>query len=301
MSINIDAIRKKVDQLRGKKVSFSNAKLWKPSEGEHRIRVLPWPHLSLDEGEVFVERKVYFNFGKAIVSPKSLGKHDPIDDFIRNLYDEARNEGKEESKLLANKIRPSLITYALVVDRNNEAEGPHLWVLKNLVASDLLALFVDEDVMDYTDLKKGRDIKVSVTPSGRKYNGRDVLDYKVSPAMKVTPASEDPNLVKTWMANLPNIDDHYAPMEVDEIKSYFEKWLDEGGPKKILQAAKNEKNAKEFENASSSMKDEKEGAPPKKASPPQKEQENEKVEKVSKVDDDIDDAIKDLDDLLNDD
>lgn len=231
--IDLEAIRRKVDALNGKKTVFSNVKLWKPTEGEHSIRVLPWRDSDTKEGMPFIERQIYFGITKRpIVSPRSFGKPDPIDDFIRKLYDEAR-EGKAESKALADKLRPKNQTCAAIIDRNNVAEGVQLWTMNIMVAKDVFNLFLNKQVQNFMDLEKGRDLTVTLSQSPKKFNGKVVFDTKVMPSFTTSPASEDPELVKKWLENLPNVDEFYRPQSYDEIKMLFEEWLQKGGPDSV--------------------------------------------------------------------
>jgi hypothetical protein len=230
MAIDLDAIRKRVDALNGKKVSFSNVKLWKPTEGEHTIRILPWKETDTKEGMPFIERQIYFGIGKRpIVSPRSFGKPDPIDDFIRKLYDEAR-DGKPESKALADKLRPKLQTCAAIVDRADEAAGVQLWTMNVMVVRDVFGLFLNKQVGNFMDVVKGRDLTVTLSPSPKKFNGKTVFDTKVMPSFTAGPASEDPEQLKKWMENLPDVNEFYRPQSYEEIKAIFEEWLANGGP-----------------------------------------------------------------------
>lgn len=233
MALDLDAIRKRVDALNGKKQAFSNVKLWKPTEGEHTIRILPWKDSDTKVGMPFVERQIYFGIAKRpIVSPRSFGKPDPIDDFIRKLYDEAR-EGKVASKALADKLRPKLQTCAAIVDRASPGEV-QLWAMNVMVVRDVFSLFLNKQVGNFMDLEKGRDLNVTLSPSPKKFNGKTVFDAKVMPSFTPSPASEDPEELKKWMDNLPNVDEFYRPQTFEEIKAIFEEWLTNGGPDAVI-------------------------------------------------------------------
>lgn len=234
MALDLDAIRKRVDALNGKKQAFSNVKLWKPTEGEHTIRILPWKEADTKEGMPFIERQIYFGITKRpIVSPRSFGKPDPIDDFIRKLYDEAR-DGKPESKALADKLRPKMQTCAAIIDRNNEAEGVQLWAMNVMVVRDVFSLFLNKQVGNFMDLSKGRDLNVTLSPSPKKFNGKTVFDTKVMPSFTASPAHEDSDTLKKWLDNLPDVNEFYRPQSFEEIKQAFEEWLQKGGPDAIV-------------------------------------------------------------------
>jgi hypothetical protein len=232
--IDLEAIRKRVDALNGKKQAFSSVKLWKPTEGEHTIRILPWKESDTKEGMPFIERQIYFGIAKRpIVSPRSFSKPDPIDDFIRKLYDEAR-DGKPESKALADKLRPKLQTCAAIIDRNNEAEGVQLWTMNIMVAKDVFNLFLNKQVGNFMDLQKGRDLNVTLSPSPKKFNGKTVYDTKIMPSFTASPAHEDSDTLKKWLDNLPDVNEFYRPQSFEEIKQVFEEWLEKGGPDSIV-------------------------------------------------------------------
>lgn len=234
MSIDLEAIRRRVDALNGKKQAFSNVKLWKPTEGEHRIRILPWKESDTKEGMPFIERQIYFGIAKRpIVSPRSFGKPDPIDDFIRKLYDEAR-DGKPASKALADKLRPKLQTCAAIIDRDNEAEGPQLWAMNVMVVRDVFGLFLNKEVGNFMDLEKGRDLTVTLSPSPKKFNGKTVYDTKVMPSFTAGPASSDKEQLKKWLDGLPDVNEFYRPQTFEEIKQVFEEWLNNGGPDSVV-------------------------------------------------------------------
>lgn len=234
--IDLEAIKRKVDALNGKQNFSNNVKLWKPAEGEHTIRVLPWKESMLKDGMPFIERYVYFGIAgrKPIVSPRSFGKPDPIDAFVGKLYDEARN-GKPESKALANKIRAKLFTCAAIIDRNAEDDGPMLWSMNGMITKDVMSFFLNKKIGDFTHPTTGRDFTVTVSPSPKKFNERTVFDVKIMPSLDgQTPISDDPEKVKKWMDSLPNVDDFYKPQSYEEIKVLFDTWLNSGGPDSVI-------------------------------------------------------------------
>ena len=228
MAIDLEAIRRKVNQLNGIK-NTSTTKIWKPKPGEHRIRVLPWKDAK--DGEPFKERYVYYGIGKSwIVSPRCFGEEDPINNMISSLF----SSGKEEDKTLAKKLLPRLSVCAAIIDRGAEDEGPQLWKMNKLVAKDVLALFLSE-AGDFTDLgPEGRDLVVTISVSPKKFNGRAVNDVKVLPSMKPSLASADKTKSDKWMDTLPNIDEYFRKRPVEEIKAQFESWLASGGPQGLL-------------------------------------------------------------------
>lgn len=243
MAINLDAIRSKLDQLNGAKTA-SKPSFNKPKKfpvGEHKVRVLPWPDAG--DGVPFHERAFYFNFGGGmLVSPESVGKPDPVGEFRMKLFTEAKETGDESLKELAKKLFPKKHILVAVIDRADEAAGPQLWSVSPFEAKQLLGFFLDDEIGDFTDLKNGRDIKLSVTDSGKKFNGKQVNETKINYALKTSPASSDEAVVAKWMANLPNIDSYYPIPSYEDVKTKLENWLESD-------KAKSESNSEPVTNA----------------------------------------------------
>ena len=226
MALNLDAIRKKVAQLNGERGNQDGPKVWKGYGvlGEHRLRIVPWS--DLPEGEVFKERLVYFKIGRSwITSPKSFGKHDPIDEFAKSLW----QSGKEEDKALAKKLFPQLKICAAVVDRNAEDEGVQLFIMDKKQAADVLGFILDADYGDVTDIHAGYDLKLKVKETDKVWNGKKVKEMKIECSPKPSPLSTDPKKVEAWTTSLPDVDTYYKQKTTEEIKTQFEDWLNNGG------------------------------------------------------------------------
>ena len=280
MAINLDAIRNKLDQLNGAKTankpSFNKPK--KFPIGEHKVRVLPWPDAG--DGMPFHERAFYFGIGGGmLVSPESVGKPDPIGEFRMKLFTDAKESGDESLKTLAKKLFPKRHVLVAVVDRANESAGPQLWAVSHNEAKQLLGFFLDDEIGDFTDLKTGRDVKLSVTDSGKRFNGNIVNETIVKASVNVSPASTDEN-IKKWMANLPKIEDYYPIPEYSEVKEKLQVWLDSDNAK--VDEAKTEEAQK-----TSDKSEEVATAAPKKAA--------KKSSPAKETEDALDAALADLD------
>lgn len=226
MALNLDAIRKKVAQLNGERGNLDGPKVWKGYGvlGEHRLRIVPWT--DLPEGEVFKERLVYFKIGKSwITSPKSFGKHDPIDEFAKALW----QSGTPEDKALAKKLFPQLKICAAVIDRNAEDEGVQLFIMDKRQAADVLGFCLDADYGDVTDIHAGYDLKLKVKETDKVWNGKKVKEMKIECSPKPSPLSSDAKKVELWTSSLPDVDSYYKQKTTEEIKTQFEDWLNNGG------------------------------------------------------------------------
>jgi hypothetical protein len=223
MALDLDAIRRKLQQYSG---ATEGPKVWKKNKelGEHRFRIIPWQDLS--PGEVFKERQVYFRIGKSwIVSPKSFGKHDPIDEFASKLW----QSGKPEDKALAKKLFPQLCICAAIIDRDAEDEGPQLFVMDKKQAAKVIGYILNDEYGDVTDIQTGTDLRLIVKETDRIWQGKKVKEATIEAARKESPLTTDKAKLDKWLKSLPSVDEYYKPRPTEEIKAQFEEWLNSGG------------------------------------------------------------------------
>ena len=194
MAIDLDAIRRKLNQLSGQ----NNKKnvMWRPQEGEeHTVRLLSFPD---NDGQPFKERWFYYNIGNnpGLLAPYQFNNPDPIQELINKL----RDDGSKESYELAKKLYPKMRSYAPVIVRGEEEKGVQIWSFGKTVYQTLLNYMLDEDYGDITDPKDGFDIKVSCTkPPGRQY-----AMTEVRPRPRSTPLNKNSKQAKEWLDNIPD-------------------------------------------------------------------------------------------------
>jgi hypothetical protein len=299
MNHDLDAIRKKIDQLSGKRTYQSNVKLWKPKEGDNKIRIIPWP--TTTDGTLFHERKIYYTADKRIVSPEAWGLADPIAEFIGKLYDDARS-GNEESREIAKLLRPAVTTCIAVVDRDAEDEGVQLWALaKPAIVMDLYKMYIDQDIQNFMDPKTGTDIKVEYLPTKKMYNNKPVFELKVTAARKSSVLHADDAVAQKWLSSTPDIDSYFKKESYESIKERFEQWLNTGGMEKLTVEARNAITKKELEKKLTEKGDDSKGddfaasletLKEKESPPAKKSAQKAKVEKTEV--DELDDMLRDL-------
>lgn len=233
MAINLEAIRKKVNQLNGVKEAANDVTVWKGTKevGEYQVRILPWK--DAPEGTPFHERLVYYRIGRSwMVSPASFGEHDPIEEFRRKLWD----SGKEEDKVLAKKLFPDHAVCAAIIDRANESLGPQLWVMNKRQAADVLGFFLDADYGDITDLQEGFDLKVKVVETNKivPMTGKKAKEVKIECKPRPSPLSADKARAENWMNSLPDVNSYFRRRRPEEVKAQFDEWVNSGGPIALL-------------------------------------------------------------------
>jgi len=96
MAIDFDKMKTKLDKLQNKGSQDSN--FWRPEDGEQTIRIVP-----TSDGDPFKDFWFHYNVGKnpGFLSPKrNFGEADPLDSFVRELFD----EGTEDSVKMAKNL-----------------------------------------------------------------------------------------------------------------------------------------------------------------------------------------------------
>lgn len=218
MGIDLEAIRKKVNQLSGN--SSRRSVMWRPEAGEHRVRILPWPD---NDGQPFLERWFYYNIGSnpGILTLHQFGEQDPIQEIINDLRNQGQ-KGDKEAYELAKRLYPKMRAYAPIIIRGQEAEGVKLWSFGKRVYESILRIMLDEDYGDITDPLEGRDIKVTLSkPPGNQWFQTDVM-----PTGKDSPLSTKKSEMKEWLDNMPDLDEIYTKKSYDEIKKIVTDWLE---------------------------------------------------------------------------
>jgi hypothetical protein len=220
MAIDLDAIRAKLNKLSGKN-KRSNI-MWRPTEGETAtIRLLSFPD---NDGQPFKDMYFYYNIGNnpGLLTPSQFGNPDPVQELITKL----RDDGSKESYELAKKLYPKMRTFAPVIVRGDEAAGVKLWSFGKMVYQELLNLMLDEDYGDITDLKDGRDIRVTC----EKPPGRQWATTSVTPRGSTSPLTTDSEQLTQWTAELPDPSALYEEKSYDQLEKIVNDWLngDEG-------------------------------------------------------------------------
>ena len=151
MSINLDKMRAKLAALQNKGGSNN---FWKPQDGEQIIRIVPTA-----DGDPFKDYWFHYNLGKnnGFLSPKkNFGENDPLDDFIRNLF----NEGTEDSIKMAKNLMARQRFFAPVLVRGEEDKGVRIWGFGKMAYQQLLELVLNPDYGDITDTEEGTDLTI---------------------------------------------------------------------------------------------------------------------------------------------
>lgn len=215
MGIDLEAIRKKLNQLSG--TNSRRNTMWRPQEGEEaNIRLLSFPD---NDGQPFQERWFYYNIGNnpGLLAPYQFGQPDPIQELINKLRDDSSKESYE----LAKKLYPKMRSYAPVIVRGEEDRGVRVWAFGKTVYQSLLNIMLDEDYGDITDPIDGRDVKVICT----KAPGRMWAMTEVRPRGKQSKLSDTATEAKGWLDAIPDLDEMYTCKTYEELEKIVNDWL----------------------------------------------------------------------------
>ena len=221
--MDLNALKKKLDTLQsnpqgGQKTDYTTI-FWKPTVGKQQIRIVPSAY---DANNPFTELKFYYGItNKVMISPANYGDKDPIALFAGKLRE---GEYNKENYVLAKKLDAKNRIFVPVIVRGEEDKGVRLWQFGKLVYEELLALAVDDEIGDYTDIVDGRDLTVETV--GPEATGTPYNKSSIRVRMKTSPLSEDATKVETWTNEQPNPKEGlFKLFSFDEMKSALEKWL----------------------------------------------------------------------------
>jgi len=229
-------LKQKLDTLQskpqgGQKTDYSTI-FWRPTVGKQQIRIVP---SAFNSSNPFTELKFYYGItNKVMISPLNFDEKDPIALFAQKLRE---GEYNKENYVLAKKLDAKTRTFVPVIVRGEEDKGVRLWQFGKQVYEELLALAVDDEIGDYTDIVNGRDITVETV--GPESTGTPYNKSSVRVRLKTTSLSEDASLVEKWTSEQPNpTDGLFKRYSFDEMKSALEKWLspEEGEDEEVVAA-----------------------------------------------------------------
>lgn len=216
MAINLQLVKSKLAALQtANQKSEKSEAVWKPEPGSQVIRIVPYQH---NKENPFIELYMYYDFGKAMVSPSTVGKADPVLEFAEKL----RSSGKKEDWVLSKKIEPKHRVYVPVIVRGKENEGVKFWGFGKTVFQELLAVIDDPDYGDITDVASGRDITVEFKT--KEQTGKDFPETSIRVKPNQTPVTNSKEVVEL-ISNQKNLLDIFKVPTYEELHSAFTNWI----------------------------------------------------------------------------
>lgn len=140
------------------KIVKDHIKMWKPNDGDNRIRLLPptWPKAKHFGYDVYVHYGVGPDRQSYLDLHKMLNEPDPITEARERARAE-RDPDEKYVKDLDSKRRVGVY----LIDRDNEREGVQFWAMPWTVDRDIVTVSVDRDsggVLPIDDPEEGFDI-----------------------------------------------------------------------------------------------------------------------------------------------
>jgi hypothetical protein len=217
MALDLAALRAKLNELKGNQAKSEI--LWKPTEGENRIRIIP---LSTNADNPFIELYFHYLGSKTYLSPLSFGERDPIAEFAEKLTEGGgltKEEWKETRKFI-----PQRRTFVPIIDRKKPELGVRFWAFGKTVYTDLLNVMADPEYGDITDVQSGRDVKVIFTPQEK--SDTNFAKTSITMAANSSPLTKNAEELHKWLSEQPDVLSVYKRMTYDELKDVLSAFLD---------------------------------------------------------------------------
>ena len=190
---------------------------WRPEDGEQVIRLLP-----TSDGDPFKEFWFHYNLGKnpGFLSPKkNFGEDDPLNDFIRKLY----NEGTDESVKMAKNLNARQRFFSPVLVRGEEDKGVRLWGYGKTAYKELLNLVLNPEYGDITDVNQGTDLTIHYgKPAGAQFP-----QTAITPRRRSSPLAPSEDDIGVMLDSVPSYDDVFesARKTPGEIQNMLDEFL----------------------------------------------------------------------------
>jgi len=213
MGIDFEKMKEKRDSLLNK--DPAREVFWKPQDGDTVIRIVPTA-----DGDPFKEYWFHYNLGKnpGFLSPKkNFGDSDPLDDFVRKLF----NERSDDSIKMAKNLMARQRFFAPVIVRGEEERGVQIWGFGKRVYQDLLELVLNPDYGDVTDPESGTDLKITYgKPPGAQFPVTNI-----TPRRRSSVLSEDDELAAQWLDTIPDFAGVFDRKTPEEVGVLLDEWL----------------------------------------------------------------------------
>ncbi len=215
--MDLEKLRRKLDQLKNPGKKRFTSDLWKPKpKGEiSKIRFIKYPY----SDDPFIEKWFHYRIGegRSILCPRrNFGKICPICDLANKLNE----TGDPQDKELARDFWPKQRVYGVVVDREDPELTPKFYGFGKTVYTVLIEHLLDEEYSDYMDPINGIDATIKSEVKGGKAYPETSLTF----SRKSSPLAEE-DKIQEIMKNSKTIDEIFQPMPLSEIQKRLDEML----------------------------------------------------------------------------
>jgi hypothetical protein len=218
MAIDLKKMRSKLDRLEGK--GRASSAFWKPQDGDQTIRILPCA-----DGDPFKEFWFHYNLGdnRGFLSPKrNFGEDDPLDSFVRQLF----NSGSEEDIKMAKNLMARQRFFSPVIVRGEEEKGVRLWGYGKMAYKELVTLALNPDYDDITDPETGTDLVINYgKPPGAAFPKTTITPRRRSSTLFAN--DPDGSQAAEAMRSIPDYDKVFSESRKtpNEVGIMLDEWL----------------------------------------------------------------------------
>ena len=213
MSINFDKMKEKLAKVQGRDNGKSS--FWRPQDGENTVRIVPTA-----DGDPFKEFWFHYNVGKnpGFLSPKkNFGEDCPLDDFVRNLF----NEGTEDSIKMAKNLMARQRFFSPVLVREEEELGVRLWGYGKLAYQELLSLVLNPEYGDITDVNEGTDLTITYG----KPPGAQFPQTSITPRRRSSPLAETQEEITQHLESVPDASTVFERKTPEQVQAMLDEFL----------------------------------------------------------------------------
>jgi len=213
MGIDIKKVRLRMDKLQNK--GGGDSRFWRPEDGESVIRIVPTP-----DGDPFKDYWFHYNVGKnsGFLSPKrNFGEDDPLDSFVRELF----NEGTDDSIKMAKNLMARQRFFSPVIVRGEEEKGVRIWGYGKMAYEKLLSLVLNPEYGDITDPEEGVDLVIHYgKPAGATFP-----QTKITPRRQNSPLDEDSAKTAEYLETVPDYGTLFERKTPEEVGHLLDEFL----------------------------------------------------------------------------
>tara|TARA_R110000744_G_scaffold100796_1_gene194444 strand:+ start:1883 stop:2653 length:771 start_codon:yes stop_codon:yes gene_type:complete len=219
MGIDLNKMREKLASLKGKG-SKSDSKFWRPQDGTQTIRIAPTP-----DGDPFKDMWFHYNVEQAgFLCPKrNFNESCPVCEFASQLWREGVDKNDEESKKLAKQLFVRQRFFSPVLVRGEEESGIRVWSYGKNAYESLLALVLNPEYGDITDVDAGTDLGLTYgKPSGASYPVTKLVPRRSSSALC---EDMDPDKCAELLEAIPDFGTLYPRMAPEEVQTKLDAFM----------------------------------------------------------------------------
>ena len=213
MAIDLEKMKSKMASLKGE--NGKRDLFWRPEDGEQTIRIVP-----TSDGDPFKDYWFHYNLGKnpGFLSPKkNFGEDCPLDNFVRELF----NEGTEDSIKMAKNLMARQRFFSPVIVRGEEDKGVRIWGYGKTAYQELLSLVLNPDYGDITDVMEGTDIVLTYG----KPPGAQFPQTTLTPRRRPSPLAKEEEKISEYLESVPEFSGLFERKTTEHVQGMLDEFL----------------------------------------------------------------------------